>query len=442
MEKIDSIHICRWYGSFFCNLLYLNVNVSILLFEVLIKFQFINFDHIAIIAMTISILFLIIIIRKIFILIVGSDFERIKLVDDMPKPENMTEKKDVRFGISKIQNLNKSYMTSILNGEIWLFSDKGSDPYSVVQLFHCLLKVVDSSKHKIFQINTSILLEYLPTLLSNGRIPTLIIFPGGYDTGFKESLGLVGCTILQEYLKKGGNYLGLCAGGYFGCSEIMFGKGNKDMEIHEKRHLNLIDGIVGCGPVLADYNYVINAGARVIQIHIKNENKYVWTYYNGGCHFYLKQDLIGKQSYDCLASYHFTDAKKDVVEYATNHMQQCDCKHHRSPNDLCAIVGGRFGHGYFVLSGVHLEFDPLLMDVHDKHLTSVIRQLSDPFVRQQRLHVVTQILSKLGIEHFAQSEARENRNICKFFNYLYLLLLFFFFEILVSIYFKIKHNSF
>lgn len=50
----------------------------------------------------------------------------------------------------------------------------------------------------------------------------LLIFAGQSVTQFKESLGKTGLENIKDYVRQGGQYLGICAGGYFGAKETYF----------------------------------------------------------------------------------------------------------------------------------------------------------------------------------------------------------------------------
>ena len=69
----------------------------------------------------------------------------------------------------------------------------------------------------------------------------LVAFGGGYDSGFVKSLGKDGTAIVRNYVLSGGSYLGICAGGYFGCAEVEFDKGGP-LEVVGKRDLGFFPG--------------------------------------------------------------------------------------------------------------------------------------------------------------------------------------------------------
>jgi biotin--protein ligase len=52
-----------------------------------------------------------------------------------------------------------------------------------------------------------------------------------------EEMGSRGLTKrIKEWVNEGGRYLGICAGGYFGCTEVIFDMGG-DLEVKGTRDL-------------------------------------------------------------------------------------------------------------------------------------------------------------------------------------------------------------
>lgn len=70
---------------------------------------------------------------------------------------------------------------------------------------------------------------------------SLLVIGGGYDLGFIHALGDDGTKTIRDYVHNGGRYLGLCAGGYFGCDYVEFDKGGP-MEVCGSRQLKFYRG--------------------------------------------------------------------------------------------------------------------------------------------------------------------------------------------------------
>jgi len=65
----------------------------------------------------------------------------------------------------------------------------------------------------------------------------LLVFPGGADMGYCRSLNGEGNRRIEQYVRRGGAYLGLCAGGYYGSSRCEFEVGNGALEVVGPREL-------------------------------------------------------------------------------------------------------------------------------------------------------------------------------------------------------------
>ncbi len=69
---------------------------------------------------------------------------------------------------------------------------------------------------------------------------SLFVMPGGADLYYCEKLNGEGNKVIRKYVEDGGNYLGICAGAYYACREIEWGK-DTNQEIIGKRELNFVD---------------------------------------------------------------------------------------------------------------------------------------------------------------------------------------------------------
>lgn len=123
-------------------------------------------------------------------------------------------------------------------------------------------------------------------------ITKLLVMPGGRDRPFCHHLNGLGNKCIREFIDNGGSYLGLCAGGYYGCEAIEFAKGDPVMEICETRELQLYPGI-GIGPAYPGFCYASNKGAQAVDITPSHEGgvftdavvEPIKVYYNGGAYF-------------------------------------------------------------------------------------------------------------------------------------------------------------
>ncbi|CAH8670048.1 unnamed protein product [Heterobilharzia americana] len=145
---------------------------------------------------------------------------------------------------------------------------------------------------------------------NNTIAPDLICFGGGYDLGYLTSLKVSGCLKLHDYIQNhGGKYLGICAGAYFACT--------------------------ASGPVYPGFQYNSENGSYAVPIHATSKDLNPQTtvvYYNGGCTF-------GSVNWDnSQVLYEYSDSGKP------------------------AIIASKLGSGYGILSGVHFEYDPFLLE--------------------------------------------------------------------------------
>lgn len=75
----------------------------------------------------------------------------------------------------------------------------------------------------------------------------LLVMPGGADLYYCEKLAGDGDARIRRWVEDGGRYLGICAGGYYGASSLVWAQGS-DQEIAGPRALSFID-CVASGPV-------------------------------------------------------------------------------------------------------------------------------------------------------------------------------------------------
>lgn len=170
----------------------------------------------------------------------------------------------------------------------------------------------------------------------------LFIMPGGRDLPYVEALAGKGNQMIRDFVVSGGAYLGLCAGGYYGASEVEFEKNNPALQVCGSRELQFFPGKAR-GTVLPGLQYKNHQGAHSVSIAINSSkpifsNSTINVYYNGGCEFVPIKELSEKQAeaYEVIASYQNCD--------------QCETGY--------AVVSCNHGNGRVVLSGVHIEVEP------------------------------------------------------------------------------------
>lgn len=156
----------------------------------------------------------------------------------------------------------------------------------------------------------------------------LVVFPGGRDSLYHDKLKGEANQRIRRFVERGGSYLGICAGGYYGASEIEFEKGGP-LEICAHRELAFFPG-KAVGPAYGNgfFDYESDAGVRAAKVKWKGALSDV--YFNGGCFF----ENSGRSK-----------NTKVIARYA-------DLKGNPPAMVLCSV-----GSGKALLSGVHPEWE-------------------------------------------------------------------------------------
>lgn len=199
--------------------------------------------------------------------------------------------------------------------KLLVYSDEGVSPRSLKQLMRAL------KGHETLRVDRTSLLKHI-------EHASLLIFPGGRDVPYHEALKGKTNAAIRAFVEEGGNYLGLCAGGYYGAHSIEFEKGYP-LEVTGTRELAFFPGYA-IGPAYGNgmFDYQSESGSRIAQL-IYNGRE-IGVYYNGGCYYPDAETTPGTR---VLA--HYADL----------------------PNRPAAIIECTVGKGKAILSGVHPEYD-------------------------------------------------------------------------------------
>ncbi|KAK6357794.1 biotin holocarboxylase synthetase [Orbilia blumenaviensis] len=169
----------------------------------------------------------------------------------------------------------------------------------------------------------------------------LLCVPGGADLGYCKSLNGAGTRALKQYVRRGGKYLGFCAGAYFASAEIEFEKGDPSLEVTGARELGFFPGLCR-GAAFKGFEYNSEAGARPCILDIAGKLSDIGApgdlqcYYNGGGVF-IDADGLASRGVEVLARYR---EALDICDGSGN----------------AAAVGCHVGAGYALLIGAHPEF--------------------------------------------------------------------------------------
>lgn len=153
----------------------------------------------------------------------------------------------------------------------------------------------------------------------------LLIIPGGKSNPYSKLLGNVGNEIIQKYIFNGGNYIGICAGSYYACKNIIFEKDTDDEIIKHEGNLNLINcdafGTLNNGKY-SEVNYN--------RVRLKYKNNIILSHYHGGNWFENIPSNVNK--FKVLGKYLDFDNKSAVIKF-------------------------KYGLGNVILSGIHFEIE-------------------------------------------------------------------------------------
>lgn len=225
---------------------------------------------------------------------------------------------------------------------IYVYNDEGAGETSLKHTIDNLENVTTSYKINFIDAKGILYKEWT-------KDAVLLIMPGGADIPYAKKLNGEGNNIIKQYVENGGNYLGFCAGAYYGSSFVEFDKGG-ELEVMEERELAFFPD-KAVGPILAKYDYKSNSGARaaLLKLNINDKdflNDNMRVYYNGGGYF---QNANLYTNVKVIADYQL---ENDTF--------------------LPAIVEMKYNKGIVILSGVHFEYSTKILDNSDPYLAKLL----------------------------------------------------------------------
>ena len=183
-------------------------------------------------------------------------------------------------------------------------------------------------------------------LLKEPWAPTcaLLVFPGGADLGYCRVLNGPGNRSITQFVRRGGAYLGFCAGGYYGSQRCEFEVGNPELEVVGSRELAFFPGTCR-GGAFKGFEYHSERGAKAAEILVRkgafSESEDLSDsfkcYYNGGGVF-LDADKIS--------------ASSDKIEILAEYAEKLDVE---SGDVKAAVVYCKVGEGSAIVTGPHPE---------------------------------------------------------------------------------------
>lgn len=235
---------------------------------------------------------------------------------------------------------------------IYVYCDDGVCIHSLHQTLSALNKVTNS-KYNIRTINAEQVKQ-----ASWVKDASLFVMPGGLDGYYHSNLSGAGNKVIQNYVKSGGKYLGICAGAYYASSSVAFDAiggiktfGDRELKFYSEASI---------GP-LAPFDAVYPIGIRAARVKTVFEDVPESTvFYNGGGFF---SNIENVENTKILATYE---------------------------NNLPAIVQVDYFKGKVILSGVHFEFDPDTLNQNSEFLTPVLAKLKAS--KKSREYLVSNII--------------------------------------------------
>lgn len=223
----------------------------------------------------------------------------------------------------------------------------------------------------------------------------LLVMPGGRDLPYVAKLQGTGNRHIRDFVRNGGGYLGLCAGGYYGASFVEFAKGDAVFEVVGERELAFFPGVAQ-GPLLPGFEYKTHAGARAVRISLSDTAlkmaeavsngcsqlsaaNPLTIYYNGGCHF-LSNQSNGRATETATTPTHKEATEShSPFEVLARYEEKTGEGGEKTQGPAVAMVACKFGRGRAVLSGVHVEASAELLGMcysGDPHITPLLPRIS------------------------------------------------------------------
>ncbi|KUI53599.1 Biotin--protein ligase [Cytospora mali] len=264
---------------------------------------------------------------------------------------------------------------------VLVYTGPGTTVASVRQSIYTLRRLLSPNYAVIPLTETALLKEPWSSTAA------LLVIPGGADLHYCRLLNGPGNRIISDFVRRGGAYLGFCAGGYYGCARCEFEVGNPDkaMEVIGSRELAFFPGTCR-GGAFKGFEYASESGARAVRVRV-HEGTFEgsWelpetfrSYYNGGGVF-VDAGTMKEKGIEVLASF---DEELDVD----------------GGDGKAAVVYCKIGQGRVVLTGPHPEFSAANLEPqpHIDRYDELVKALAED--EEHRTNFLTACLGKLGLE--------------------------------------------
>ncbi|KAL2872522.1 biotin--[acetyl-CoA-carboxylase] ligase BPL1 [Aspergillus lucknowensis] len=261
---------------------------------------------------------------------------------------------------------------------VLVYSGDGTTVESVRHCFYTLRRLL-ASHYAVIPVTADMLIKEPWTLTC-----ALLVIPGGADLGYCRALNGAGNRRIDQFVRRGGAYLGLCAGGYYGSKRCEFEVGDKTLQVIGDRELAFYPGICR-GGAFRGFVYHSEAGARAAGLTVSKEALSAGvvptnfrSYYNGGGVF-VDAPLYADKGIEILASY-------------------ADRLNVNPGSGTAAVVYCPVGDGAAILTGPHPEFAAVNLDrkAGGPEYAEVIEALAAD--DKGRTDFLKACLSKLGLQ--------------------------------------------
>lgn len=159
------------------------------------------------------------------------------------------------------------------------------DGTTVESVRHCLytLRRLLAPHYAVIPVTADMLIKEPWTITC-----ALLVIPGGADLGYCRALNGAGNRRIEQFVRRGGAFLGFCAGGYYGCKRCEFEVGDKTLQVIGERELAFFPGTCR-GGAFGGFVYHSESGARAAALTVSKEALTAGivptrfrSYYNGG----------------------------------------------------------------------------------------------------------------------------------------------------------------
>ncbi|QDE36866.1 hypothetical protein GR632_00800 [Chlamydia psittaci] len=247
--------------------------------------------------------------------------------------------------------------------KILVYSDEGVSPYYLRHLMRWLRNSLPTEENlEICRVNGRFLL-YDPLWELSAR---LLVIPGGADRPYHKILHGLGTARIDNYIREGGSYLGICAGAYFACKRLSFRE--PDASLYQAdRGLGFFPGRA-VGPAYNQvFSYTSPVGVRAAPLLFSNFPMPGWALFNGGPYF----------------------------EHADTYQEICvEARYEDLPNQPAAIISRRLEKGLVILSGLHIEYLPEHCQMPEENVVKARELLSadTSVLHQYRASLLSRLL--------------------------------------------------